>query len=76
MNLLKLIANILTYIDMLGELDTGNVEPTYQVNDLQNVFRDDSVNQGAVTRESLLALAPELSDNQVKVPRSYNHDDR
>lgn len=63
------IENILTYVDMLGELDTGNVEPTYQVNDLQNVFRDDVVNQGPVTREALLALAPESLDNQVKVPK-------
>ncbi len=63
------IANILTYIDMLGELDTEGVEPTYQVNGLQNVFRADEVNQGAVKREHLLALAPESLDNQVKVPK-------
>ena len=63
------IANILTYIDMLGELDTEGVEPTYQVNGLQNVFRVDEVNQGAVKREHLLALAPESLDNQVKVPK-------
>ena len=63
------VANILTYIDMLGELDTEGVEPTYQVNGLQNVFRADEVNQGAVKREHLLALAPESLDNQVKVPK-------
>ena len=63
------IANILTYIDMLGELDTEGAEPTYQVNGLQNVFRADEVNQGAVKREHLLALAPESLDNQVKVPK-------
>lgn len=63
------IANILTYINMLGELDTEGVEPTYQVNGLQNVFRADEVNQGAVKREHLLALAPESLDNQVKVPK-------
>lgn len=63
------IENILTYVDMLGELDTTGVEPTYQVNGLQNVFRDDVVDQGPVTRENLLALAPESLDNQVKVPK-------
>lgn len=63
------IENILTYIDMLGELDTTGVEPTYQVNDLKNVFREDVVNQGSVTREELLAIAPESLDNQVKVPK-------
>jgi aspartyl-tRNA(Asn)/glutamyl-tRNA(Gln) amidotransferase subunit C len=63
------ITSILAYIDMLGELDTEGVEPTYQVNGLSNVFRADEVNQSAVTRESLLAVAPEVLDNQVKVPK-------
>lgn len=63
------IENILAYIDMLGELDTSGVEPTYQVNDLKNIFRDDVVDQGSVTRADLLAIAPESLDNQVKVPK-------
>ena len=63
------IENILTYIDMLGELDTTGVEPTYQVNNRKNVFRDDVAEQGAVTRAELLAVAPESLDNQVKVPK-------
>ena len=54
---------------MLAELDTTGVEPTYQVNGLQNVFREDVVDQGAVTREALLAIAPDTADNQVKVPK-------
>ena len=63
------IENILTYIDMLGELDTTGVEPTYQLNNLKNVFREDIVDQGAITRAELLAVAPESLDNQVKVPK-------
>ncbi len=63
------IENILTYIDMLGELDTTGVEPTYQLNNLKNVFREDIADQGAITRAELLAVAPESLDNQVKVPK-------
>ena len=63
------LGNIVTYIDMLGELDTQGVEPTYQVNDQQNVFREDAVAPSHVTREDLLAIAPETLDNQVKVPK-------
>ena len=63
------IENILAYVDMLGELDTTGVEPTYQVNDLKNVFRDDIVDQGGVSRADLLAIAPESLENQVKVPK-------
>lgn len=63
------IANILDYINQLNELDTTGVEPTYQVTGLENVWRDDEVDQGQVSREQLLALAPEQSDNSIKVPQ-------
>jgi aspartyl-tRNA(Asn)/glutamyl-tRNA(Gln) amidotransferase subunit C len=63
------IENILNYVDLLTELDTENVEPTYQVTDLENVWREDTVENNAVTREQLLALAPDAQDNQVKVPK-------
>lgn len=63
------ISNILHYIEQLGELDTAGVEPTYQVTDLENVWREDQVIDDHVTREQLLALSPEASQNQVKVPK-------
>lgn len=63
------ISNILGYVDKLSELDTNNVEPTYQVTGLQNVWRDDAVIDYGVNREDLLACAPESAENQVKVPK-------
>lgn len=63
------LANILAYIDQLNALDTSNVEPTYQVTGLENVWRDDSVQTSEATREVLLGLAPETADNSVKVPQ-------
>lgn len=63
------LGNILGYVEQLSELDTTGVEPTYQVTDLENVWRDDTVTHDDVTREQLLALAPEQHLNQVKVPK-------
>ena len=63
------IANILGYVEQLSELNTENVEPTYQVTDLENVWREDEMEVSAVTREQLLDLAPETYDHQVKVPK-------
>jgi aspartyl-tRNA(Asn)/glutamyl-tRNA(Gln) amidotransferase subunit C len=63
------IENILGYVQQLSELDTEGVEPTYQVTDLENVWRDDSIIDSHVSREQLLALAPESAANQVKVPK-------
>ena len=61
--------SIINYITMLDELDVAGVEPTYQVTDLENVWRKDEVIDGGVTREQLLSLAPETLENQVKVPQ-------
>lgn len=63
------LTNILDYIEQLSELDTSNVEPTYQVTGLQNVWRDDIVDDSAVLREDLLNLAPEQRADQIKVPK-------
>lgn len=63
------ISNILKYVEQLGELDTTGVEPTYQVTDLENVWRDDVVLENEVNREQLLALAPESLEGHVKVPK-------
>lgn len=63
------IEDIVSYVQQLGELDTAGVEPTYQVTDLSNVWREDIVDNYGVGSEELLALAPESKDNQIKVPK-------
>jgi aspartyl-tRNA(Asn)/glutamyl-tRNA(Gln) amidotransferase subunit C len=63
------MSNILGYIEQLSALDTSGVEPTYQVTGLENVWRQDEIDQSDVTREQLLALAPEQQNNSVKVPK-------
>lgn len=63
------LENILGYIEQLSELDTTGVEPTYQVTDLANVWRDDEVDDYGVKRDTLLELAPEALQNQIKVPK-------
>ncbi len=63
------LENIVEYIQQLSELDTTGVEPTYQVTDLKNVWRTDDIDDYGMSREQLLALAPEHQDNQIKVPK-------
>ena len=63
------LQNIVGYIQQLGELDTTGVEPTYQVTDLENVWRDDVVDTYNLGRNELLKLAPEQEANQIKVPK-------
>ena len=67
--LIKDLDNILGYISQLDELDTENVEPTYQCFDMQNVWREDEIEKFEAKREDLLALTRESEDNQIKVPK-------
>lgn len=63
------LEKILQYVAQLSDLDTTGVEPTYQVNGLENVDRSDEVIDYGVSREQLLATAPEQKDDQIKVPK-------
>ena len=57
------LQGIIKYISQLDELDTDNVEPTYQVFEMENVWRNDEILPQDATREQLLALTKEEKDN-------------
>lgn len=63
------LANILKYIGKLDELDTSGVEPTYQVIEMENVWRPDDILAQDADREALLSLTKEENDHQIKVPK-------
>ncbi|HEY0965098.1 MAG TPA: Asp-tRNA(Asn)/Glu-tRNA(Gln) amidotransferase subunit GatC [Candidatus Saccharimonadales bacterium] len=59
---------IVGYITQLDELDTSGVMPTYQVTGLENIWRNDEVQQG-VAPEKLIELSSEAVNDQIKVPK-------
>lgn len=65
----KDLQEIIKYISQLDQLDTNNIEPTYQVFDLENVWREDEIVEQEATREELLALTVEQKNHQIKVPK-------
>lgn len=65
----KDLQNIINYISELDELNTENVEPTYQIFEMENVWRDDEIKTMEANREDLLNLTVESRDNQIKVPK-------
>lgn len=60
---------IINYISQLDELNTDGVEPTYQVFEMENVWRADEILLQDAEPEELLALTKETSQNQIKVPK-------
>ena len=61
--------NIFKYISNLDELDTAGVDPTYQVFEMDNIWRPDEILDQDADREALLALAKATEDHQIKVPK-------
>ena len=68
-SLKKDLDGILKYVSQLDSIDVKGVEPTYQVFEMENVWRDDEILEQEASREALLALSKEQKDNQVKVPK-------
>ena len=59
--------DILGYMDLLGEVDTGEVEPMAHPIDLTNVFRDDAA-RPSLDRDKALANAPKSDGQCYRVP--------
>lgn len=68
-SLKKDLKGILNYVSQLNEVDVSDIEPTYQVFEMENVWRDDEILEQEASREELLALTKEQKDNQIKVPK-------
>lgn len=63
------LSGIINYISQLDELDTEGIEPTYQVFEMENVWRPDEIQPQEANREELLTLTKEVRDCQIKVPK-------
>lgn len=61
------LAQIVGYVDQLGEVDTDGVEPMAHAIEIANVFRDDVVVE-SLPREEALANAPHHDARGYLVP--------
>ncbi len=60
---------ILGYVEQLKEVDVTGLEPTYQLNNLDNVMREDVPDDYGVDSENLLQNVSDTKDGQVVVKR-------
>lgn len=63
------LEKILDYMKKLEELNTEGIEPMSHVFPVQNVFREDVVENGD-QREAMLQNAPEKKEGQYLVPKT------
>ena len=62
------LGQVLTYVDILNEVDTENVEPMAHAVELSNIFRDDE-ERPSLSREAALANAPKSDGRYFLVPQ-------
>ena len=60
------LESVIEYLDILNEVNTDDVKPTYQVNNLSNVLRNDEV-QPSLSVESATSTAVKVKDNYFEV---------
>lgn len=65
------LQDILTYIDMLNELDTDGVEAMSHCFPVTNVMREDEV-QPSMSVDEIVANAPESQDGCFVVPKTVD----
>ena len=65
------LQDILTYIDMLKELDTDGVEAMSHCFPVTNVMREDEV-QPSMSADEIVANAPESQDGCFVVPKTVD----
>lgn len=56
------LSKILDYIEQLNQVDTSDVEPTFNVSGQTNVMREDKVGDCTVSQEEALQNAPQKKD--------------
>ena len=66
----KDLAELLEYLDRVGDLDPDGIEPMSHVHPVNNRFREDVVTNGD-DREQVLENAPEVRDGAFVVPRTF-----
>jgi len=59
---------VLDYLELLNKLDTSAVEPAAHVLPFVNILREDRP-QGSLSKELVLANAPEVEEGSFVVPR-------
>jgi aspartyl-tRNA(Asn)/glutamyl-tRNA(Gln) amidotransferase subunit C len=66
--LFEKLSNILSYMDLLGEVGTQDITPCNQVIEtLNNIMREDKVGE-TLSREEFLANSPSHIGGMIKIP--------
>lgn len=71
----KELSSILEYFEKLKEVDVSQIEPTFHSVPIENVMREDKINDKHQPQSAkLLYLAPETKDGYLKVKSIFKNE--
>ncbi|MFA6963396.1 MAG: Asp-tRNA(Asn)/Glu-tRNA(Gln) amidotransferase subunit GatC [Patescibacteria group bacterium] len=62
------LSDVLAYVEQLNEVNTDNVEPAANVTGLENIWRDDEVENSGIVHKDIESNAPEFKAGSFVVP--------
>lgn len=62
------LSNVLEYVDQLAEVNTDGVEPLANVTGLENIYRDDEVEESGISYKDIEKNAPKFKNGSFVVP--------
>ena len=62
------LEDVVDYVQKIGELDLGSIEPTSHAHPVQNVFRKDEIRPG-IAHDVVINNAPTHRDGEFLVPK-------
>lgn len=65
---LKQLSSVLDYVEQLNGVDTENIEPLSNVTGLENIDREDKVEESGLTYSDIEKNAPEFKEGSFVVP--------
>jgi aspartyl-tRNA(Asn)/glutamyl-tRNA(Gln) amidotransferase subunit C len=68
------ISAVLGYVELLNEIDTDKVEPTFQVTGLHGIVRED-VAEVSINKKELMELMPKVKAGLLDVPGVFKNED-
>ena len=66
------LSKILEYIEQLNQVDTSDVEPTFNVTGLSNAMREDQVGDCTIPQEEAISNAPVKKDGFIVTKGVFN----
>ena len=61
------LESVLNYLDILNQVNTDNIEPTFRVNEQKNILREDII-KDSFSQTEALSSAPKTQDGYFVVP--------